>query len=148
MPHRLHTARVTRPWHWGIAIVSDASLGGEIPEVDPARGVTGNRSGVIVLVRHAQDIPSFEGEFDWAEATLTVTLWEEDDAGPAERAVIYDDSLRTPSGRLSIGDADDDVIVTTHHELTRVIVSVADPADKAPDSVWIDLYPQYATEAD
>lgn len=148
MPHRLHTARVTRPWHWGIAIVSDVSLGGEIPEVDPALGVTGDRNGVIILVRHAQDVPSFEGEFDWAQATLTVTVWEEDDAELPERPVIYDGSLCTPTSRLSIGDADDDVIVTAHHDLTRVIVSVTDPTDKAPDSVWIDLYPQYATEAD
>lgn len=147
MPHRLHSAIVTRPWHWGIAIVSDASLGGEIPEVDPARGVTGNHNGLIILVRHAQDIPSFDGEFDWAEATVTVTLWEDDPASP-ERPVIYDDSLDTPSGRLSIGDADDDLVVAAHHGRTRVVVSVTDPSDKAPDSVWVDLYPQYSTEAD
>lgn len=140
VPHRLHKARLTRPWHWGIAIVSDAGLGGEIPEVDPARGVTGDRGGLIILVRHAQDIPGFDSDFDWAEATLTVTMWE-DDPGPSRRAVIYDESLDTPSGRLSVGDADDDVVMTTHHGLTRVVVSVADPADKAPDSVWVDLHP-------
>ena len=49
-----------------------------------------------------------------------------------------------PSGRLSIGDADEESIVTAHQGSNRVIVSVDEgiPADDlSPDLVFVDLLP-------
>jgi hypothetical protein len=138
MPQPLFEVTLTRPWHWGIAVVFDHD--GEVPDVDPEQLVSVGTSGLVILVRHAQDsIKSFDGDWDWATACLHVRLLTA--AEPTERSIACDTVLQTPSGRLSVGDADGDVALSTHHHRTRVVVSVEDPADTSPDKVWIDLLP-------
>ena len=71
--------------------------------------VTATAEALVIKVRHAQDIDAevFEGDWDWATATIPVRpLAEfEDSAEP----VIYEGVLRLPDGRLAIGDADSEV---------------------------------------
>jgi hypothetical protein len=54
MVQPLSELTLIRPWHWGIAIVADPRC--EAPEVRPDQVVTVGDSGVVILVRHAQDI--------------------------------------------------------------------------------------------
>ncbi|HVK30221.1 MAG TPA: hypothetical protein VM575_17920 [Nocardioides sp.] len=136
----LHTVAVTRPWHWGIAILSDPSLGGEIPEVDPKARVSANANGVVVLVRHAQDVESLEGDFDWAEATVTIRHWSAAPEIEADRTVVFEGVLATPTGRLWLGDADEEVVMTGLS--TETALRVLSPSDDlaSPDHVWVDVW--------
>ncbi|MBS42203.1 MAG: hypothetical protein CMH83_03290 [Nocardioides sp.] len=136
----LHTVAVTRPWHWGIAILSDPSLGGEIPEVDPKARVSASSNGVVVLVRHAQDVESFEDDFDWAEATVTIRHWSAAPETEADRTVVFEGVLATPTGRLWLGDADEEVVMTGLSTETALrVLSPSDDLD-SPDHVWVDVW--------
>ena len=95
---------LTRPWHWGIAMIFDP--GGDAPDVNPQDLVSLGPSGMVILVRHAQDsIESFDGDRDWATASLHVRLLVATE--PVPRAIACDAMLQTPSGRLELGDADE-----------------------------------------
>ena len=136
---------LTRPFHWGIVVMNDPKLAGQLPDVEPGRMVTASKFGVIVTVRHAQDIEadSFDGDFEWAEVTVTSRLLAEVPADSGWRPV-YSGRLLTPSGQLYLGDADEDVRVPAHPGRSTVTVSV--PAelpeeDLTPDAIRIDLLP-------
>lgn len=138
----LATIDIKRAWHWGIAIVSDPTLGGSIPDVDPNRPVSANANGIVVLVRHAQDqVVSFEPGFEWAEAAITVRELVDIPAIDPGRRVIFEGVLATPSGRLSIGDADGNVIIPAHPDVSRLRVTALDDSGSSPDHVWIDVSP-------
>ncbi|GAB3871994.1 hypothetical protein [Terrabacter terrigena] len=140
----LSTALIRRPFHWGIVIVSDVKSGGDIPEVHPNALVTANDHGVIVLVRHAQDIPSFDGNFDWAESEVMVRLLPASAATRTDRREVFRGRLSVPSGRISMGDADDEVVHSAHSGLNEVVITVArdvDESDRSPDAIQIDLLP-------
>jgi hypothetical protein len=138
MAQPLFEVTLVRPWHWGIAVVVDRD--GEVPEVDSGQLVSLGPSGMVVLVRHAQDsVESFEGDWDWATASLHVRFLTALES--TQRSIACDAVLQTPSGRLSVGDADNDVAFSTHHGQTHVVVSVEDPTDTSPDKIWIDLLP-------
>lgn len=129
---------VTRPWHWGIAIL--VATDGDVPDVDPDVLVSAGRSGAVICVRHAQDgVPSFDDEWEWATATVHLALLDE--MRPSIHEVVADIVLTTAEGRFSLGDADEDVVVPTHEGRTRVLVEVSDSGDLSPDEVWIDLVP-------
>ncbi len=136
----LATVDITRPWHWGIAILSDPDLGGEIPEVDPSGGVSANENGIIVPVRHAQDIESFEGDFEWAEATVTVRRWSEPPELEEGREVAFEGRLATPRGQLWIGDADENSVAEGFPTSTRIRVVLLSHDLDSPDQVWVDAW--------
>ncbi len=141
----LATAVIRRPFHWGIVIVTDGKADHQLPDVDPNRLVTADQHGIIALVRHAQDIESFDGDFDWAESEVIVRLLPTD-AVPADgRREIYRGVLITPSGRISIGDADGDVLHPAHQGSTYVVVSASaelEDGDLQPASIQLDLLPR------
>lgn len=140
----LSTAAIRRPFHWGIVIVSAPEEGGAIPDVQPDRAVTGDEHGLIALVRHAQDVESFAEDFDWAEAEVLVRLLPDEAPESADRREVYRGMLHTPSGRVTVGDADSEVIHPAHHGWTHVVVTVdADVPedDLSPDVIRVDLSP-------
>src|SRR5207253_634602 len=98
--HALATVTISRPWHWGIAILSDPSLGGEIPDVDRGVRVSANSTGIVVPVRHAQDVESLDGDFDWADATVTVRRWSTVPPLDDGTTAVFEGTLATPTGRL------------------------------------------------
>jgi hypothetical protein len=97
----------------------------------------------VIGVRHAQDnVPNFEPGFDWAEAAVTIRCLVEPPEEDSSRRVTYRGVLSTPGGTISIGDADDQVLIPAHPIATEVIVSVlAGVADDCPDKVRLDLVP-------
>lgn len=137
----LGTVSVTRPWHWGISIISDPSLGGEIPEVEPNARVSANENGIVVLVRHAQDqVDTFEDDFEWAQATVTVRHHSETPVVDSDKTSIFEGEIDTPTGRLWIGDADEDTQMSGFSEKSAVRV-LARPDDlDSPDQVWVDVW--------
>lgn len=136
----LNEVTVSRPWHWGIAIVS-APLAA-VPEVLDQGRVTASQEALVVKVRHAQDIEAevFEDDWSWATATVVVrslTGFDEDAAD-----LVYEGLLLLPDGRLSIGDADGEVIVADLPARSRVRVHAPDGAGSEATFVRIDVSPE------
>jgi hypothetical protein len=146
----LITTCIRRPFHWGIVVVADSESGGSIPDVDPETAVSSNEHGIVILMRHAQDIDSFEGEIEWAEAEVLVRLLAQLETQSDGRREVFRGRLATPSGRISIGDADGDVVHPAHKGWNKVIVSVASDVsvtDLSPDAIRIDLVPCEESES-
>ena len=128
---------LTRPWHWGVAIVGDPTA--EVPTDINGKVVTTGRNVIVMSVRHAQDIDEdkFEGDWDWATATIHLRSLVESDR--TERHVLCDTVIATPAETVSIGDADGMVVIPAPSVRTRLVVS-ADHADPARlETVWVDL---------
>jgi hypothetical protein len=136
------TVTVTRTWNWGIVVLRDDKQ--PPPDIDSRRRVTANGSGLVVLVRHAQDIAtpddaSSDDVLPSAEASVSVTFWEEASDVVRPGDVQYEGNISTPSGRLSIGDADHEVWVASPTTAMTVRVTAAD-LEFGTEHAWIDFY--------
>ena len=113
----------------GIAIVADPK--GEVPEIQPEQAVTIGESGLVILVRHAQDTEAEVSEGDWKWATATIHVKTLAEAESASRPVLCDFVLNTPTCRLGIGDADGEVILPCPGTgRTRLVVSADDVSER------------------
>jgi len=138
MGQPLNEVTIPRAWHWGVVFLVDKR--GAIPDVDPDTLVSVGPSGLVLLARHAQDtFEVVDGKLVYATATVHTRLLTE----PVEdrRPVVFDGVVATPSGQLSVGDADSEVIISAHHSQTRFVISVLDPQDNSPDDLWVDMIP-------
>jgi hypothetical protein len=130
---------LARPWHWGIAILG--APGAVVPENLEPGLVTATGDTLVIKVKHAQDIDAerFEGDWDWAIATIHVrslTGFEDTDEGPE-----FDGQLALPGGRLELGDADSHVTVDDLDGQTRVRIFVTGLSGAGASDVRIDLAP-------
>jgi len=130
---------ITRPWQWGIVAVFDKVAEGDLPEFAPESLASVNQSGLIVRIRHAQDIEDFDESF--AEGTVTISFHEEAVEPAQGRQFVCAGQLSTPGGTLSVGDADMEVVVPPATGVTNILVSVADPAERSPEYIWLDIWP-------
>lgn len=135
----IYEVTIARPWHWGIVIVS--CPGAALPDGVGNSLVVANSGAVVVKVRHAQDIEAevFEGDWDWATATVHVRSLVELDSTPGEP--LYEGELVLPEGRLAVGDADNEVVLNDLDAKTRIRVLASDPQPTGLTEVWIDLSP-------
>lgn len=131
---------ITRSWHWGIVAVFDKAAEGDLPEFVPDSLASVNQSGLVVRIRHAQDVEDFDESF--AEATITVSFHAEPVEPAQGRHFVCTGKLSTPGGTLSVGDADMDVVVPAVTGVTNILVSVADPDDRSPEHIWLDIWPE------
>lgn len=139
MTQPLSDFTLTRPWHWGIAVVGDPTA--EVPSSLEGHLALASERVVVLRVRHAQDIEAdrFEGDWDWAVATIhvrTLVAFE-----PTDRTILCDVLLNTPADRISIGDADGDIVLSGHGSTTRLVVSADDADPTGLEEAWIDLLP-------
>ena len=128
---------LTRPWHWGIAILGDPQA--EVPTDFNGRAVATTRDVVTLGVRHAQDIEAhkFEGDWNWATATIHLRSLVKEER--TERHVLCDTVIATPQETVSIGDADGMVVIPAPSLRTRVIVSTDEVDSTGLETVWVDL---------
>jgi len=128
---------LTRPWHWGIAVVGNPVA--EVPTDFGGRLVAVGQDVVALSVRHAQDIEAdkFEGDWDWATATLHVRSLVQEEA--TDRQVLCDTVVTTPQETVSLGDADGMVVIPAPSLRTRLIVSTDDIDPTGLERVWVDL---------
>lgn len=128
---------LTRPWHWGVAVLGDALA--EVPGSLAGQAVVVGDGVVAIGVRHAQDIDAarFEGDWDWATATFHVRSLGQ--ADPGERHVLCDIVIATPNESVSLGDADGMIGIPAPSLQTRVVVSTDDVDLTGLDQVWVDL---------
>jgi len=135
----LFEVSASRPWHWGIAILS--SPGAQVPDNLDEGLVTGTDDCLVVRVRHAQDTEAerFEGEWDWATATIRVRSLVSFEGGSEDP--IFTGVLHLPGGLLAIGDADSEVVLNDLDEHTEVrLFATGDTSGGATD-VRVDLAP-------
>lgn len=130
----LSEVTLTRPWGWGIAILGVSTAG--VPDADPRSPVSVGEGAVVIGVRHAQD---FDRERVEGPATATVYVRSLGNPEVLSRVVLCDVVLATPDGRISLGDAEEELLLPVSGPWTRVIVS-ADHVDLTGlEQVWIDL---------
>ena len=115
---------IKRPFHWGIVIIVGDDWDGEseVPVFDPDRMVAANDFAVAIAVRHAQDAVRSRPEtadryVKFAEASVVARLLNSSPTHEGRREV-FSGVIDVPSGRLSIGDADEETIVTAHRGST------------------------------
>lgn len=137
----LFEVTVTRPWHWGIAIAS--APGAAVPETLEASLVTATADALVVKVKHAQDIEGevFEGDWDWATASIHVRSLSE--FNPADESFAFQGLLLLPTGELTTGDADGEMRLNDLSNPSRVRVYVNDATDAGAASVRIDIAPDF-----
>lgn len=128
---------LTRPWHWGIAILGNPQA--EVPTEFNGRAVALAPDVITLSVRHAQDIEADKFEDDWDWATATIHLRSLAEAEHTERHVLCDTVVATPTEIVSIGDADGMVVIPAPSLRTRLIVSTDDVDATGLRTVWVDL---------
>jgi hypothetical protein len=128
---------LTRPWHWGIAVLGDPVA--EVPTEFNGQAVQLGRDVVALSVRHAQDIEAdkFEGDWDWATATVHVRSLVQEEA--TERSVLCDTVIATAQEIVSLGDADGMLVIPAPSVRTRLIVSTENADPGGLETVWVDL---------
>lgn len=141
----LQTTAIKRPFHWGIVILVGDDWTGDIPEIAANSLVSANARAVSVGVRHAQDTDEYEGEHvRFAEASVAVRLFDAVAQTGDSRREVFRGVINVPSGRLCVGDADEETVVPAHRGKNVVVVSV-DPQlgseDLSPDAIQVDLLP-------
>lgn len=136
----LYEVSLTRPWHWGIAIIG--ARGAAIPDSLSDSFVAASPGALVLKVRHAQDIEAevFEGDWDWAVATIDVRYAA--DFASTQDPIVFDGSLHLPDGVLAIGDADSEVTVNDLGSLVRVRVVMLNGDASTLDRARIELAPQ------
>lgn len=145
MPQPLMSVTVRRAFGWGIVVlVDDDPEHGEVPDVDPEQPVSATETGMVVLVRHATDTDEYDDDdmLVPAQAEVTIRLLAESQPDDPTRAVLYSGVLRVLSRRLSVGDANDEIVVPAHHSnLVTVSVEAGAVIDDGADAVRVDLAP-------
>ena len=136
---------VRRPFNWGIVIIAADDWAGDLPEVARDALVAANESAVIIGVRHAQDSGEFDGEFlKLAEAEVVVRRLDGSASSGESRRELFRTVITVPTGRVTVGDADEQVVVSAHRGANAVLVSVDAQVpidDMSPDAVQVDLLP-------
>jgi hypothetical protein len=128
---------VTRPWHWGIVVVGDPSSTA-VPDYLERHIVSAGDSALLIAVRHAQDTENTDLEF--AEAEVMLRGFERPVADLGIGRSIFSGTISLPRGRLSVGDADGQVVLDLGAGVHDVLVSVADGVTDHPEKVCIDLF--------
>lgn len=128
---------LTRPWHWGIAVLGDALA--EVPGSLAGQVVVVGDGVVALSVRHAQDIEAdrFEGDWEWATATFHVRSLGQIE--PIERQILCDAVIATPNETISLGDADGTVVIPAPSLRTRVVISATEVDVTGLERAWVDL---------
>ena len=130
---------VHRPFGWGIVIVADAESR-DIPTATSAEPFTASRTALVVRVRHASDV-----EFDALDSDQEISQFAvvvKAEVGPrAAIPVDYECVLALPSGRLTIGDADEERILNIGRGEYRVQVALDDAAHAKSVQIWVSEHP-------
>lgn len=128
---------LTRPWHWGIAVLGDPLA--EVPTEFEGHAVAVGNNVVTLRVRHAQDIEAdkFEGDWDWATATIHLRSLVQEE--PTARQVLCDTVIDTAQESVSLGDSDGMMAIPAPSTRTRLIVSAENVEPSGLENVWVDL---------
>lgn len=103
--------RWSQPFDWGLLVVHDHDADWEVPRGLSGGGVVATSSCLAIPVRHAQDLQVVDVDVDEeapptrAQVEVVLTTRSRDDVPDHVRP------LRSPSGRLQVGDAHEHHVV-------------------------------------
>ncbi len=142
MPEEQADLILRRAFHWGALFVGDAEADFEADLRDHA-GIRSGRFHAWIPVRHAQDVDPTDGLPDDLpippfEVTVTCRL-----LSAATQPTSVDVTLDVPSGRISLGDADDEIVLDVAPGAWTLQI-VLEPADHA-EHVELRLSPASST---
>ena len=138
----LSATTIRRPFHWGLVVLVGRDWDGEYPEVDPDQPVTASDRVLLIPVIHAQDTDEFEGEHViFARAEVVVRRWVSAPESQDQLQEVWRGRLDLPNGDLTVGDADEWVIVPVGPGTNTVWVSYdkGSAIDNSPRRVWVDI---------
>ena len=134
-----------RPFYWGIVVIVADDWFGELPVLDAESHVTADDHALIVQVRHSQDTDESGNEYEEeAETVVTVRLLDDPEPPAEGRREVFRGIVNVPSGRLNVGDAEEEATLAAHTGHNTIVVSVdaSTPDDMFfPDAIWVDLLP-------
>lgn len=122
----------TQPFRWGLLLAFDERESFDLPTNLGDEAITSSASCLAVPVLHAADIDIPD---DWPEdvalpsAMVTVAVVVGKPI-PSDDAVEFDGQLNCPSGRLAIGDAENERVVDVPRGPVRVQV-IREPLEYA-----------------
>lgn len=140
---------ITRPWYWGIAILSAPTA--ESPEPIPNELVTADSGALVIQVTHARDVNDAQVERgELATATVQVRYLPAFDA-PADPP-HFEGQLLLPDELLTIGDAEYEVAmgplatrtsvrvwaVAFEDAASQIRVDLAPAGKEAAEPIWAD----------
>lgn len=128
---------IERAFNWGIVLVSDANSR-DLPELPRGSSFAASRDAVVIAVRHAQDVDFVDSDLRPDEAIPPATVTVRVGLGAQDRA-DFSCVLALRSGRLLVGDADHEDIVTVPPGEYTVAVGVDDA--HSPERVDVTLAP-------
>jgi hypothetical protein len=126
--------RFRRAFHWGALVIMDASST-DVPTQPAESGVATTDAGLMVPVRHAQDV-DYEGVGP-DEAVPPFEVEVEVRAGPPNGPVSTEHTVRITSGALTIGDADDEIRVAVEPGGVRIAVYLDDLRHAERVRIWL-----------
>ncbi len=114
--------RWTQPFRWGLLMAFDAGAVWELPEGIGDNSIRASASCVAVPVLHAQDVDipdDADPNAPIPEATVEVTAV----VGVAPRSSAeFDGGLNCPTGRLAVGDAENERVLDVPPGVLRIQV--------------------------
>jgi hypothetical protein len=130
--------RFRRAFHWGALVIMDASST-DVPTQPAESGVATTDAGLMVPVRHAQDV-DYEGlGLGPEEAVPPFEVEVEVRTGPPNGPISAEHTVRITSGALTIGDADDEIRVDVEPGGVRIAVylDLDDPRHAERVRIWL-----------
>lgn len=125
----------SQPFRWGLLTAFDSENKWELPTDVSADVVTATDTALAVQVRHSQDIEEPEGwPNDLGLPDVLVRVVVAFVESPGSAVVDFEGSLMCRSGRLAVGDAEDERVLDVPPGLLRVQVSLF-PREFAEDVV-------------
>ena len=115
----------SQPFRWGLLIAFDPVSNWDLPDDVAAAVVTATDTALAVQVRHSQDMEEPEGwpvDLGLPEAQVRVVVAFSE--SPDSVAVDFDSTLLCESGRLSVGDAENERVLDVPAGVLRVQVSL------------------------
>lgn len=115
----------SQPFRWGLLTAFDSENRWDLPYDVSAELVTATETAIAVQVRHSQDIEEPEGwpsDLSLPEQLVRVVVAFAE--SPKGAPVDFRTSLQCPSGRLAVGDAENERVLDVPPGLLRIQVSL------------------------
>jgi hypothetical protein len=121
---------IVRPFQWGGLFLFDSDAD-DFPGLEPGSSISASGNAISLLVRHAQDFDFTNEELDGAVVHVDLFF------GIANMPCDFDDFIELPSGRLTVGDADDEEVVDLPADVYRVQISLDQPNHAEYVRIWL-----------
>ena len=118
-----------QPFQWGVLTAGEAGLAWDVPE-SSGNSITASSTCLVVPVLHAQDIELPQSALAGEQLPQALVEVVVNVGGPPLSHVEFTARLRCESGRLAVGDAEDERTVDVPTGVLRIDVA-REPAEFA-----------------